>query len=139
MTDTTTPTPEARLATFRERRELSVVQPKGSLALVNTQWIDSEQTIYGVPGVWAPLPAGESGVLVKASADDSITVDGVSVGLMTDMTDDEKRRDQLLRLSGSTEKDAAPRITVEEKADGVKRIDVADTAAVRPGDPENKG
>ena len=58
---------------------------------------------------------------------------------MTDMTDDEKRRDQLLRLSGSTEEDAAPRITVEEKADGVKRIDVADTAAVRPGDPENKG
>jgi len=58
---------------------------------------------------------------------------------MTDMTDDEKRRDQLLRLSGSTEEDAAPRITIEEKADGVKRIDVADTAAVRPGDPENKG
>ena len=57
---------------------------------------------------------------------------------MTDMTDDEKRRDQLLRLSGSTEKDAAPRITVEETADGVKRIDIAETAAVRPGDPDNK-
>ena len=56
----------------------------------------------------------------------------------TGMTDDEKRRDQLLRLSGSTEADAAPRITIEEKEDGVTRIDVADTAAVRPGDPENK-
>jgi hypothetical protein len=55
----------------------------------------------------------------------------------TGMTDDEKRRDQLLRLSGSTEEDAAPRITVEETESGVKRIDVADTAAVRPGDPEN--
>ena len=54
------------------------------------------------------------------------------------MTDDEKRRDQLLRLSGSTEADAAPRITVEETDDGVKRIDIADTAAVRPGDPDNK-
>jgi len=54
-----------------------------------------------------------------------------------DMTDDEKRRDQLLRLSGSTEADAAPRITVEETRDGVKRIDIADTAAVRPGDPDN--
>jgi hypothetical protein len=53
------------------------------------------------------------------------------------MTDDEKRRDQLLRLSGSTEADAAPRILVEERPDGVTRIDVADTAAVRPGDPEN--
>ncbi|GAB2447782.1 hypothetical protein GCM10027029_01900 [Conyzicola lurida] len=56
----------------------------------------------------------------------------------TGMTDDEKRRDQLLRLSGSTEADAAPRITIEEKEDGVTRIDVADNAAVRPGDPENK-
>jgi len=54
------------------------------------------------------------------------------------MTDDEKRRDQLLRLSGSTEEDAAPRITIEEKSDGVTRIDVAETAAVRPGDPDNK-
>jgi hypothetical protein len=56
----------------------------------------------------------------------------------TGMTDDEKRRDQLLRLSGSTEEDAAPRITVEETDEGVTRIDIADTAAVRPGDPENK-
>jgi hypothetical protein len=54
-----------------------------------------------------------------------------------EMTDDEKRRDQLLRLSGSTEADAAPRITVEETDEGVKRIDIAETAAVRPGDPEN--
>ena len=50
----------------------------------------------------------------------------------TDMTDEEKRRDQLLRLSGSTEADAAPRIDVTEH-DGVKRIDVRDDAAVRPG------
>jgi len=79
MTDTATPTPESLLATYHERRELSVVQPKGSLALVNTQWIDSEQTIWGVPGTWAPLPAGESGLLVKATADDGISVDGVVV------------------------------------------------------------
>jgi len=79
MTDTATPTPESLLATYHERRELSVVQPKGSLALVNTQWIDSEQTIWGVPGTWAPLPEGESGLLVKATADDGITVDGVAV------------------------------------------------------------
>ncbi|WP_411701387.1 DUF1684 domain-containing protein [Conyzicola sp.] len=79
MTDTTTPTPEALLATYHERRELSVVQPKGSLALVNTQWIDSEQTIWGVPGTWAPRPAGESGLVVTAVAADNITVDGVLV------------------------------------------------------------
>jgi uncharacterized protein (DUF1684 family) len=79
MTDTattTTPTPEQAYARYHERRELSVVQPKGSLALTNTQWIDSEQTIWGVPGTWAPLPAGESGLLVTATPDDRITVDG---------------------------------------------------------------
>jgi hypothetical protein len=48
------------------------------------------------------------------------------------MTDDEKRRDQLLRAEGSTEADAAPRITVTE-GDGVTRVDIAESAAVRPG------
>jgi uncharacterized protein (DUF1684 family) len=81
MTDTATvpaasPTPEARLATFHSRREESVVQPKGSLALVNTQWIDSEQTIWGVPGTWAPA---EGGLTVTAAASDNIVVDGVLV------------------------------------------------------------
>jgi len=76
MTDTATITPEARLATFHSRREESVVQPKGSLALVNTQWIDSEQTIWGVPGSWAPA---EGGLTVTAAASDNIVVDGVLV------------------------------------------------------------
>lgn len=76
---TQAPAPEDLLATFRERRALSVVQPTGSLALVNTQWVDSEQTIWGVPGVWAPLPAGESGLSVTAAASDGIVVDGVLI------------------------------------------------------------
>jgi uncharacterized protein (DUF1684 family) len=79
MTDTATATPETQFATYHERRELSVVQPKGSLALVNTQWIDSEQTIWGVPGTWAPLAKGESGLLLTATASDGISVDGVLV------------------------------------------------------------
>ncbi|MCU1406158.1 MAG: hypothetical protein JWQ43_2461 [Glaciihabitans sp.] len=64
---------------FRARRLETVAGPQGNLALVNTQWIDSEQTIYGVAGVWAPLPAGESGLRVKATAADGILVDGVLV------------------------------------------------------------
>jgi uncharacterized protein (DUF1684 family) len=75
----TSPSPQELLATFRERRALSVVQPTGSLALVNTQWVDSEQTIWGVPGVWAPLSAGESGLSVTATASDRILVDGALV------------------------------------------------------------
>lgn len=76
---TSTPSPEEALATWHHRRELSVVQPKGSLALVNTQWIDSSQTIWGVPGIWAPLPTGESGLLLTAAASENIVVDGVLV------------------------------------------------------------
>jgi uncharacterized protein (DUF1684 family) len=74
-----TVSPTDQLATYHGRRELAVVQPKGSLALVNTQWIDSEQTIWGVPGTWAPLPEGESGLKVTAVASDGIFVDGVLV------------------------------------------------------------
>ncbi len=68
--------PEAELATFRERRDQMVVQPMGSLALVNTQWIDSEQPVWGVPGVWAPVGAGESGLKLTAAAADGIRVNG---------------------------------------------------------------
>lgn len=42
------------------------------------------------------------------------------------------RREELLRAGGSTEADAAPRIETTER-DGVTRIDIAETAAVRPG------
>ena len=78
MTDTVSTT-DADLARFHTRRERTVTSPLGSLALVNTQWVDSEQPIYGVPGVWAPLPAGESGLRVRATPEDGITVDGVWV------------------------------------------------------------
>ncbi|MET0976608.1 MAG: hypothetical protein ABWX82_13160 [Leifsonia sp.] len=54
---------------------------------------------------------------------------------MADMSDDEKRHDELTRAPKSTEADAAPRIEVEETPDGTTRIDIADTAAVRPGRP----
>jgi hypothetical protein len=52
-----------------------------------------------------------------------------------DMTDDEKRRDQLLAAPDAQEADAAPRIDVTRQ-DGVTRIDIRDDAPVRPGNPE---
>lgn len=54
---------------------------------------------------------------------------------MNDMTDEEKRRDQLLAAPNATEEDAAPRIDVTHRA-GVTRIDIRDDAVVRPGNPE---
>lgn len=80
MTDAATPappqTPEEAFAYFHARREQAVVQPLGSLALVNTQVIDSEQPVWGVPGRWAPLPEGRSGLRVIAAAADGVRVDG---------------------------------------------------------------
>lgn len=50
----------------------------------------------------------------------------------------EKRHDQLTTAPKADEGDAAERVTVEKTDDGVTRIDIADTAAVRPGKPDNR-
>lgn len=55
------------------------------------------------------------------------------------MSADEKRHDELTSAPKSSESDADPRITVTETSGGAKRIDVADTAAVRPGNPDKQG
>ena len=53
-----------------------------------------------------------------------------------DMSDEEKRRDQLTSAPNATEGDAKPRIVVSEH-DGVTRIDIAEDAPVRPSDPRD--
>ncbi len=52
----------------------------------------------------------------------------------TGMSDEEKRHDQLTAAPAATEADARPRIEVSEH-DGNTRIDIAEDAPVRPGDP----
>jgi len=59
---------------------------------------------------------------------------GITDADTTGMSDDEKRHDQLTAAPNATEDDARPRIEVTEH-DGVTRIDIADDAPVRPGDP----
>jgi hypothetical protein len=49
--------------------------------------------------------------------------------------DPEARREELTRAPKSDPEDAAPRITTRPGRDGATRIDVADTAVVRPGKP----
>ncbi len=49
-----------------------------------------------------------------------------------EMTDEQKRHDQLTAAPDATEADAAPRVEVTER-DGVKRVEVAEGAEVRPG------
>ncbi|MBT5576237.1 MAG: DUF1684 domain-containing protein [Microbacteriaceae bacterium] len=70
---------ESTLATFRERRDLAAIQPAGPLALTNTQWVDMEQTIWGVPGTWSPRADGGSGLIVRAGLSVGMSVDGVPV------------------------------------------------------------
>lgn len=60
---------------FRRRREQSVRAAQGALALVTTAWITEPTTIEGVPGTWAPTPAGD-GVALTATEADDVTVDG---------------------------------------------------------------
>ncbi|WEO78044.1 multidrug transporter [Cryobacterium sp. SO2] len=57
---------------------------------------------------------------------------------MSEKSFDEKRHDQLTTAPKASEADAAPRVTVEETDDGPTRIDIADTAAVRPGKPTSE-
>ena len=52
-----------------------------------------------------------------------------------DMSDAEKRHDELTTASKASEEDAAPRIETSTTSDGATRIDIADTAVVRPGKP----
>jgi uncharacterized protein (DUF1684 family) len=65
-----------RFSLFHSRREAQVKEPFGSLALVLTQWIDSEQNVWGVPGTWAPRSDGRRGLQITSVATDGITVNG---------------------------------------------------------------
>ena len=62
------------------------------------------------------------------------------MGEITDeMSDDEKRHDQLTTAPKADEQDAAPRIETNTVPGGATRIDVAESAVVRPGNPEKQG
>ncbi|MEY4457876.1 MAG: hypothetical protein RIS25_469 [Actinomycetota bacterium] len=65
-----------RFAHFHSRREQMATEPFGNLALVLTQWVDSEQTVWGVPGTWSPTADRSAGLQLTAAAADGIRVDG---------------------------------------------------------------
>jgi hypothetical protein len=52
---------------------------------------------------------------------------------MDEMTPEEQRHDQLTSAPKSTEEDAAPRIAVSKTDRNTTRVDVIETAEVRPG------
>jgi len=50
--------------------------------------------------------------------------------------DPDQRREQLTAAPNADPEDAAPRVRATDQGEGTTRIDVADTAAVRPGKPD---
>jgi uncharacterized protein (DUF1684 family) len=81
----TTSAAEADFLRFRQARHNHVTSARGPLALVSTTHIDRECEIDGVPGVWAPLAEGVSGVRVTAVRGDGIVVDGETVDFTIDL------------------------------------------------------
>jgi hypothetical protein len=69
-------TTDDTLDEFRAARERSIRSARGPLALVNSQQVTAPQTVWPVPGSWAPAAGG---LTVTASADDDVVVDGVPV------------------------------------------------------------
>jgi uncharacterized protein len=57
-------------------RDRWVRGPRGPLALVNAEHVEVEQSVWPVPGRWAPAPGG---LTVTAAPDDEVVVDGVPV------------------------------------------------------------
>jgi uncharacterized protein (DUF1684 family) len=66
----------AQLESFRGKRHQAVTSPQGSLALANTQWIDQEQSVWSVPGLWSPAAEG---LALTAAVSDGIVVNGETV------------------------------------------------------------
>lgn len=54
------------------------------------------------------------------------------------LTDPEEREEQLTRAPKSDPEDAAPRVELSSGTGAATRIDVAGTAAVRPGKPDEE-
>ncbi|WP_040951798.1 DUF1684 domain-containing protein [Gorillibacterium massiliense] len=61
---------------WRRERQTAVAGPQGDLALIGLYAIQEPMQVEGLPGLWAPMHAGEPGLILTATAADGITVDG---------------------------------------------------------------
>ncbi|MET4053106.1 uncharacterized protein (DUF1684 family) [Frigoribacterium sp. PvP054] len=93
---------QAELDRFHALRRTRAVSPQGPLALTGTQWVDHEQTVWGVPGRWAPTPQGVSGLALTATAADGIRVDGDLVDGTVVVAGDDAMTPSALRFSPTT-------------------------------------
>src|SRR6185436_7867737 len=70
-------------AKHREHIQARTEYVKGKRGPVSFVWgnhvVKPRQRVPGAPGLWSPQPAGETGLLVEASAGDGIVIDGRTV------------------------------------------------------------
>lgn len=64
---------------FAEKRNASLVLPKGPLGVIATEWVETERTIWALPGNWKPRKDGGSGLVVTAALSDELVVDGQQI------------------------------------------------------------
>ena len=63
-----------------QRRTEYVRDKRGPVSYVwGNHVVKPRQRVPGAPGLWSPLPEGEAGLLVEASASDGIVIDGRTV------------------------------------------------------------
>src|SRR5688572_24001790 len=70
-------------ATHCEHIQKRTEYVRGKRGPVSFVWgnhvVKPRQRVPGAPGLWSPLPEGEAGLLVEASAGDGIMIDGRTV------------------------------------------------------------
>ena len=77
---TTSTDPRAKHTEYIQQRTESVRGKRGPVSFVWGNHVEApRQSVPGAPGLWSPLPAGEAGLLVEASARDGIVIGGKTV------------------------------------------------------------
>ncbi|MFF2480224.1 DUF1684 domain-containing protein [Paenibacillus sp. NPDC058071] len=68
-----------KLEQWRAYRRESVSSEQGDLALVGLHVVNGPVRFEDIPGLWAPLDGSEHGLVLTASADEGITLNGETV------------------------------------------------------------
>ena len=72
--------PHAKHREHIQQRTEFVRGKRGPVSFVWGNHVEKRgQRVPGAPGLWSPLPKGEAGLLVEASASDGIVIDGHTV------------------------------------------------------------
>jgi uncharacterized protein (DUF1684 family) len=73
--------PRAKHREHIQKRTEFVRGKRGPVSFVwGNHVVKPRQRVPGAPGLWSPLPEGDAGLLVEASASDRIVIDGRTVG-----------------------------------------------------------